>query len=106
MDNDKENHKSTHKVSFYFFHKTRFRLNFKIKDKKMAKAVKKKAVKKKAAKEKGPKKKVAKKKVAKKPAKLQQPVLVKGEFGEVIKVELNSPRSPKPKPVKSTKKSK
>ena len=67
-----------------------------------------KAVKKKAAKEKGPKKKVAKKKVAKKkqPAKIQQPVLVKGEFGEVIKVELNSPGSAKPKPVKSTKKSK
>ena len=47
------------------------------------------------------KKKAAKKKLA---AIYDKPILVKGEFGEVIKVELNSPSSPKPKPVKHPKK--
>lgn len=49
--------------------------------------------------------KAAKKKVPKKrSAKLNQPELIKGDFGEVIKVELNSPSTPKPKPVKPPKK--
>ena len=72
----------------------------------MAKAAKKKTAKKKAVKKKTVTKKVSTKKAVKKKeaARFTQPVLVKGEFGEVIKVELNSPVSSKPKPVRSTKK--
>lgn len=74
----------------------------------MAKAVKKKTAAKKAVKKKAIKKKAATKKAVKKKqgAGFNQPVLVKGEFGEVIKVELNSPVSSKSKPVKSPKKRK
>ena len=49
--------------------------------------------------------KAAKRKVAnKKRIANDEPELVKGEFGEIIKVELNSPSSLKSKPVKPPKK--
>jgi hypothetical protein len=75
----------------------------------MAKAAKKKTAKKKAvkkaAKKKPVKKKAVKKKAAKtKPAaKINAPMLVKGQFGEVIKVVITNPDKAKEKVVKKKK---
>jgi hypothetical protein len=74
----------------------------------MAKAAKKKPAKKKAVK-KATKKKPAKKKAVKKAAKkkpaakINAPMLIKGQFGEVIKVVITNPDKAKEKVVKKKK---